>query len=121
MRGSVRGWVRATGGLLVAALCSPLLAATGLETARSQGCMGCHAVDQKVLGPAFVDVAKRYAGDAAAVEKMMQRIVSGSSGVWGVVAMPAQPQLTPEEATGLARWVLSAGPGPSSGLEKVKP
>ena len=94
-------------GVVMAVLpCRAVQAAKGLETARSQGCMGCHALDQKVLGPAFVDVARRYASDAAAVEKLAQRIAGGSSGVWGAVAMPAQPQLKADEATSLARWVM---------------
>jgi cytochrome c len=108
-RGAPCGNVRRVGALLLVAACgSPVLAATGPELARSQGCLGCHAVDQKVLGPAFVDVAKRYASDAAAVEKVAQRIVAGSSGVWGPVAMPAQPQLKADEATSLARWIMGS-------------
>ena len=114
--GSSRHWVKRLKSLkrwvLIAASLSPAWAVASPELARSQGCMGCHAVDQKVVGPAFNDVAKRYGVDAAAIDKMAQRIVSGSSGVWGPVAMPAQPLLKADEALVLARWVLSSGKAP---------
>jgi cytochrome c len=77
------------------------------ELARDKVCMGCHAVDRKLIGPSFKDVAARYAGQADAVAKLSERIVKGGAGAWGAVPMPANPRIKPEEARQLASWVLS--------------
>lgn len=74
--------------------------------ALSKNCMGCHAVDKKVLGPAYKDVAARYAGQAGAAEKLAQKIMKGGAGVWGPVPMPANPQVNEVDAKKLATWVL---------------
>jgi cytochrome c len=105
---------RAARRLVAGALALLGLSAAGAnpDLARSQGCMGCHGVDQKVLGPSFVEVAKRYGAEPGAADKLAKRIASGSTGVWGPVGMPAQPQLSADEAAALARWVL-AGAKPS--------
>jgi cytochrome c len=76
------------------------------ELARDKVCMGCHALDRKLIGPSFKDVAARYAGQPDAVAKLAERIVKGGSGSWGAVPMPANPRLKPEEAQQLASWVL---------------
>lgn len=76
------------------------------DLAKKYGCMACHGIDQKVVGPAFRQVAERYRGDAAAVEKLQDKIKHGGSGVWGSVAMPAQPQLTASELASMVRWLL---------------
>lgn len=70
-------------------------------------CSACHAVDKKVVGPAFHDVAAKYAGNADATGKLMQSIRSGGSGKWGQVPMPAFPQLDDADLKTLATWVLS--------------
>ncbi|CAG2154311.1 hypothetical protein LMG31506_05053 [Cupriavidus yeoncheonensis] len=70
-------------------------------------CSACHAVDKKVVGPAFHDVAAKYAGNADATAKLMQSIRSGGSGKWGQVPMPAFPQLEEADLKTLATWVLS--------------
>jgi cytochrome c len=77
------------------------------ELARDKVCMGCHAVDRKLIGPSFKDVAARYAGQPDAVARISERILKGSSGAWGAVPMPANPRMKPEEAQQLAAWVLS--------------
>jgi cytochrome c len=68
-------------------------------------CMGCHQVDRKVVGPAFREVGARYgvADEARLVEKVMK----GGGGVWGLVPMPPQAALKPEDARTLVRWILS--------------
>ena len=76
------------------------------DLARQAACMACHAVGAKLVGPSFREVAAKYAGDAAAPGKLAARIRAGSVGTWGVVAMPAQPQLAEADALLLARWVL---------------
>ncbi|QHJ01652.1 cytochrome C' [Xylophilus rhododendri] len=82
-------------------------AQTGL--ARDNGCLVCHSVQRKVVGPAFEDVARRYAGDDGAVERLTQRVLRGSVGQWGTQAMPANVGTSPDEARILAAWVLTLG------------
>ena len=72
-------------------------------------CMSCHTLDQKLIGPAFREVAARYKGDAAAEGRLAGKIRRGGSGAWGSTPMPSHPQMTQAEATALARWVLSSG------------
>lgn len=74
--------------------------------AKSKNCMACHAVDKKLVGPAYKDVAKKYAGDKAAEGKLAEKIQKGGSGAWGTVPMPPN-NVTPDEAKKLAHWVLS--------------
>jgi cytochrome c len=78
--------------------------------AKSSGCMGCHAINQKVLGPSFVEVSKRYvkAPDAAAaVAAVTKSITMGQKGSWGEIPMPPQTHVNAKDAETLARWVLS--------------
>jgi cytochrome c len=76
------------------------------ELARQKLCMGCHTVDKKQVGPAFKDIAARYAGQKDAVPRMAEKIVKGGSGAWGPVPMPANPKVTPDEARQLSAWIL---------------
>lgn len=78
-----------------------------LDLAQAKGCMACHSVDKKVVGPAFKDVAAKYAADKGAADKMAQRIMKGGSGVWGAVPMPANTQVNEADAKKLAAWVLT--------------
>jgi cytochrome c len=73
--------------------------------AKSKNCMACHAIDKKLVGPSYKDVAKKY--DAKAVDALAAKIVKGGSGVWGAIPMPANPQVSAAEAKKLAAWVLS--------------
>ncbi len=75
--------------------------------AKAKNCMACHAVANKLVGPAYKDVAKKYAGDKSAADKLATKIMKGGSGVWGAVPMPANPQVNEAEAKKLAAWVLS--------------
>jgi cytochrome c len=75
--------------------------------AKAKNCMACHAVANKLVGPAYKDVAKKYAGDKTAVDKLAAKIIKGGSGVWGAVPMPANPQVSEADAKKLATWVLS--------------
>ena len=90
---------------LTAAAVVPAMADEAL--AKAKNCMACHAVANKVVGPAYKDVAKKYAGDKTAADKLAAKIVKGGSGVWGAVPMPANPQVSEAEAKKLAAWVLS--------------
>lgn len=75
--------------------------------ASSKNCMACHAVEKKLVGPSFKDVANKYAGQSDAVNKLAGKIVKGGSGVWGPVPMPANSQVNEADAKKLAAWVLS--------------
>ena len=77
------------------------------ELAAAKNCMACHAVDRKVVGPGYQDVAKKYAGDAGAQARLATKILKGGGGVWGPIPMPANTQVTEAEANQLATWVLS--------------
>ena len=76
------------------------------ELAQKKNCMTCHAMDKKVVGPAYKEVAAKYAKDKDAVKKLSEKIIKGGSGVWGPVPMPANA-VTPAEAETLAKWVLT--------------
>jgi cytochrome c len=77
-----------------------------LQLAQQKNCMACHSVDKKVVGPAYKDVAAKYAGQKDAVDKLTQKVMKGGSGVWGAVPMPANPQVSEAEAKQLVQWVL---------------
>ena len=77
------------------------------ELAQKKNCMACHAVDKKVIGPAYKDVAAKYAGRPDAVAALAQKVMKGGSGVWGPVPMPANPQVSEAEARQLVQWILS--------------
>lgn len=91
--------------LAAALLTLPALADQAL--AKSKNCLACHAVDRKLVGPAYQDVARKYAGQKDAATKLASKIMKGGSGVWGAVAMPANTQVNEADARKLADWVLS--------------
>jgi cytochrome c len=95
----------------VTIFCAALLASGAAmaspELARQKICMGCHALDRKQVGPAFKDIAARYAGQKDAAARMADKIVRGGGGVWGPVPMPANPKLSADDAKRLADWILS--------------
>ncbi len=74
--------------------------------AQAKGCLGCHQMNVKVLGPSYMEVAARYRGDAAAEQHLVAKIKSGGAGVWGQIPMPPN-NVTDEEATRLVKWILS--------------
>lgn len=77
------------------------------DLAQKKNCLACHAVDKKVLGPAYKDVAAKYAGQKDAVDKLAAKVVKGGSGTWGNIPMPANPQVTDAEAKQLVQWILT--------------
>ena len=84
---------------------APVYADQALAT--SKNCMACHAVDKKLVGPAFKDVAAKYKNDKTAVDKLAAKVIAGGGGTWGVVPMPANPQVNEADAKKLVTWVLS--------------
>ena len=84
---------------------TPTWADQALATAKN--CMACHAMDKKVVGPAYKDVAAKYAKQKDAVDMLALKIIKGGSGVWGPVPMPANAQVNPADAKKLATWILT--------------
>ena len=84
---------------------APAWADQALATAKN--CMACHTVDKLVVGPAYKDVAAKYAKQKDAADMLAQKILKGGSGVWGPVPMPANTQVSPAEAQKLASWILT--------------
>lgn len=77
------------------------------DLAKSKNCMACHAVASKLVGPAFKDIAAKYAGQKDAEAKLTQKIIKGGSGVWGAIAMPANTQVSEAESRTLTKWILA--------------
>lgn len=77
------------------------------DLAKAKNCMACHAMDKKLVGPSYKDVAAKYAGDKDAAAKLAKKIREGGTGVWGQVPMPANPQVSEADALTLAKWVLT--------------
>lgn len=77
------------------------------DLAKAKNCMACHAVANKLVGPAYKDVAAKYAGQKDAEAKLATKIMKGGSGVWGAIPMPANPQVSEADAKTLAKWVLA--------------
>ena len=75
--------------------------------ADKSGCLSCHSVQNKIVGPAFADVAAKYKCDADAPARLAQKVREGGKGVWGRIPMPPHPNLKEEEAQQLVAWVLS--------------
>lgn len=98
--------------LLLTSMSVALLSMSGLASAdqalaQKNACMTCHSVDKKVVGPAFKDVAKKYAGDKTAAAKLVTKVKTGGKGVWGEIPMPPNPQVSDADAKKIVQWVLS--------------
>ena len=74
--------------------------------AKAKNCMSCHAIDKKLVGPSYKDVAAKYKGDAKAPAMLAAKVKAGGKGNWGEIPMPPN-NVTPEEASKLVAWVLS--------------
>lgn len=94
----------ALAALAAMTLSSPAFA--NAELAQKKNCMACHAVDKKLVGPAYKDIAAKYAGQKDAVAKLSEKVIKGGSGAWGQIPMPAN-SVTPDEAKTLVTWVLA--------------
>jgi cytochrome c len=78
-----------------------------LKLATDKNCMSCHSVEKKVVGPAYKDIAAKYASQKDAVDMLAGKILKGGAGVWGPIPMPANAQVNAAEAKTLATWVMS--------------
>lgn len=95
----------ATAGALFALFSGSAMAQ--LELAKQKNCLACHSVDKKIVGPAYKDVAAKYAGDAGAEAMLVKKVKGGGTGVWGKAVMPANPKVSDAEAQSLVKWILS--------------
>ncbi|MFL9867621.1 c-type cytochrome [Paraburkholderia fungorum] len=82
----------------------------GQIVANSNACMGCHAVDRKLVGPSFQQIAAKYKGDAQAPAKLARKVKDGGSGVWGMIPMPAHQTMSDADIRTVVDWVLAGGP-----------
>ena len=90
---------------LVALAATPALASE--ELAKKNACTACHAIDKKLVGPAYKEVAKKYRDDKGAEAKLADKVKKGGVGVWGQVPMPPNPAVKDEDVKTLVKWVLS--------------
>ena len=77
------------------------------ELAKKHNCLACHAVDKKVVGPAYKDVAAKYRGDKTAEAKLVEKVKKGGVGVWGQVPMPPNATVPDADVKSLVKWILS--------------
>ena len=77
------------------------------ELAKKHACLACHAVDKKLVGPAYKDVAAKYRGDAGAEAKLVEKVKKGSQGTWGQVPMPPNANVPDADVRALVKWILS--------------
>ena len=82
----------------------------GLAIARANACMGCHAVDRKLVGPSFQQVAEKYKGNAGAPALLSKKVKDGGAGVWGAIPMPAHPAMNDADIRTVVDWVLAGAP-----------
>ncbi|OGT21548.1 MAG: hypothetical protein A2V90_06580 [Gammaproteobacteria bacterium RBG_16_57_12] len=89
-------------------LTAPAFADEGLDLLKKSGCIGCHNIDKKVMGPSFKDVAAKYASDTKAHDYLVDKIKGGSKGVWGSADMLTNsPRVSDENIAKLADYILS--------------
>jgi cytochrome c len=77
------------------------------ELAKKHACFACHAVDKKLVGPSYKEVAAKYRTDKGAEAKLVDKVKKGGSGVWGQVAMAPNPNVPEADVRALVKWVLS--------------
>lgn len=95
------------GAAMVATAMWPGITSANQALAQKNACLACHAVDKKLVGPAFQEIAKKYAGQTDAQTQITKSIKAGGSGKWGPIPMPAQAALSEADASTLAAWILA--------------
>lgn len=99
---AVAAFVAACGMLTIGA---PAVASQQL--AKDKNCLACHAIDKKLVGPSYKDIAAKYKGDKNAQAALVKKVREGGVGVFGQIPMPANPQVNEQEAQTLVKWILS--------------
>src|SRR6187401_3167725 len=93
--------------LLTASAVAATPALANEELAKKSACTACHAIDKKLVGPAYKDVAKKYKGDAKAEAMLVDKVKKGGTGVWGQVPMPPNSGVKDEDIKTLVKWILA--------------
>ena len=93
--------------LAAAAAIAALPALASEELAKKNACTACHAIDKKLVGPAYKEVAAKYKGDKGAEAKLAEKVKKGGTGVWGQVPMPPNTNVKDEDVKTLVKWILS--------------
>jgi cytochrome c len=91
----------------IALAIAALPAAANEELAKKNACTACHAVDKKIVGPAFKEVAAKYRSDKTAEARLVKKVKEGGVGVWGQVPMPPNSTVSDKDIQALVKWVLS--------------
>jgi cytochrome c len=91
--------------LVAAGLFASAPAFADVALATKSGCMACHQVAKKVVGPSYQDVAKKY--KPADEAKLVEKVIKGGSGAWGTIPMPPNPKVSPDDAKKLVQWILA--------------
>jgi len=104
-------WMMVPAAAVLALGVSQANAAEGLDLAKKSGCLACHSVDHKVVGPAWMDVSKRYKGDSSVRERLIKKVKTGGKGNWtdvtgGVPMPPYSPRVSDENIAKLVDFVL---------------
>lgn len=92
---------------VAAGLLSAAPAFASEDLAKAKNCLACHTVDKKLVGPAYKEVAAKYAGNKDAAATLAAKVQKGGVGVWGQIPMPPNPQVNADEAKKLVTWILS--------------
>lgn len=92
--------------VVAAAAAAPALAQDAQALANKSGCLACHAVDKKIVGPSYQDVAEKYRGDKGAEAKLVDKVKKGGAGTWGQIPMPPN-NVSDADAQTLVKWILS--------------
>jgi cytochrome c len=81
-----------------------------IPSVQANACLGCHAINKKIVGPGFQAVAEKYKSDSSAQVFLKNKIAKGGSGSWGVVPMPANTKLSDADLSLLTSWILRGAP-----------
>lgn len=82
-------------------------AKAGEALARSNGCLACHTMDKKLIGPGYKEIADKYRGSKAAEADLVKKVKNGSKGAWGDIQMPANAHVKDEDIRAIVQWILS--------------
>jgi len=98
-----------TGAALLAAVSLPLHAddAKVMDLAKKSGCLACHAIDKKMVGPAWQDIGKKYAGVAGAEEQLAVTVKKGGKGNWGAIPMPPNATIKDADVRTIVQYILT--------------
>ena len=96
-----------TAAAMVLCLSAGAQAQDATKLAQDKACLACHQIDKKLVGPAYKDVAKKYAGNKTAEAMLIKKVREGGAGVWGQVPMPPNSGVNEKEAQILVKWILS--------------